>query len=147
MSIAVHVVVFVVAFVTNAWRLDRLDPGKSSISIAVLPPPPEPSGGPAPGVKPVDPTPIKKVVKDPTQPVAVHEEKPVKVADNDGGGGEGNTKGPGTNIDGEVTDTGSCVGSACGLADEAAGARGQGAEVEKPIEVAHRLRRRSSRAW
>jgi hypothetical protein len=112
LSIAAHVVIFTVAFVTNGWRLDRLDPGKSSISIAVLPPPPAPSGGPTPGVKPQDPTPVKKIAKEPTQPtVAI--EKPAKPAD-DGGGGAGNTKGPGTNPDGDPTDTGPCTGPACG---------------------------------
>ncbi len=116
-SIATHVTVFAVAFVTNAWRLDRLDPGKASISIAVLPPPPAPSGGPEAGVKPKDPVPIvKKIAVDHVQPVEVHDEKPVKpVVDTDtSGGGEGKTKGPGTNSDGDPLDPGTCIGPACG---------------------------------
>ena len=66
------------------------------------------------GEKPKDPAPVKKVVKDPTQPMIPHDEKPAKPAADDGGGGEGNTKGTGTNPDGEVIDTGSCTGPACG---------------------------------
>jgi TonB family protein len=114
LSVATHVVVFTVAYVTNAWRLDRLDAEKASISLAVMMPPPAPSGGPAPGQKPKDPAPVKTVVKEPTQPmVATHKDEP-KAVDDTTGGGIGDTHGPGTNPDGDPADPGTCVGPACG---------------------------------
>lgn len=116
LSVAAHVGVFTVAYVTNAWRMDRLDVEKQHISLAVLPPPPAPSGGPLPGQKPKDPVaPVKKVVKEPVQPSEAKAAKPVVPAVDDGGG-QGNAKGPGTNPDGDPTDTGTCTGPACGPA-------------------------------
>ena len=112
LSIAAHVAVFTTAFVTNAWRVERLDPERRSFSLAVLPPPPAPSGGPTPGHKPQDPTPPVKVVTDPTQPQEHPAKPPVPAAATDGGAGT--THGPGTNPDGDPTDTGSCTGPDCG---------------------------------
>jgi hypothetical protein len=116
LSIGAHVTIFTVAYVTNAWRLDRLDVEKASISLAVMMPPPAPAGGPAPGQKPKDPTPPpKKIAQEPTQPVAaIKKDEPKPTSDDSTGGGIGDKKGPGTNPDGEITDTGSCVGPACG---------------------------------
>jgi len=115
LSIAAHVAVFTTAFVTNAWRVERLDPERRSFSLAVLPPPPAPSGGPKAGEKPKDPVPpTKHVATEPTQPVEQKVAPPKAVAADDGGGGHGDKKGPGDNPDGDPLDTGSCTGPACG---------------------------------
>ena len=116
LSIAAHAAVFTTAFVTNAWRVERLDPERQRFSLAVLPPPPAPSGGPRPGEKPKDPVPpTKRVAQDPTQPTEQPKTAPPRApADDDGGGGDGKTKGPGDNPDGDPLDTGSCTGPACG---------------------------------
>ena len=132
LSIAAHVGVFTVAFVTNAWRVDRLDVEKQSISLAVLPPPPAPSGGPLPGVKPKDPVaPVKKIATEPIQLVELPKD-PVtpKATADDGGGGEGDKKGKGDNPDGDPDDTGSCKGPACGPKQDA-----PKPEPQKPVEA------------
>lgn len=117
-SIAAHVVVFTIAFVTNIWRIDRLDAQRSSFNLAVMLPPPAPSGGPAPGEKPKDDAPKpppKHVTQDLVQPPKIEAKQPDKVATADtSGGGIGDKHGPGTNPDGEITDTGTCTGPACG---------------------------------
>lgn len=117
-SIAAHGVAFAIAFIVNVWRIDRLDTSKTAFNLAVMLPPPAPSGGPEPGKKPVDDTPKpppKAVTKDLTQPPKV-EKPPEKLAsaETTSGGGIGDKTGPGTNPDGETTDKGTCTGPACG---------------------------------
>jgi hypothetical protein len=112
LSIAAHAAVFTIAFVTNAWRLDRLDTQRSSLNLAVMLPPPAPSGGPEPGHKPTDPVkpPPKQVASDLTQPVVVEKRPAAPLVADTGGGGIGDSHGPG----GEPTDTGTCTCPACG---------------------------------
>jgi len=117
-SIAAHGLAFLIAFIVTVWRIDRLDTTKTAFNLAVMLPPPAPSGGPEPGKKPQDDAPKlppKAVTKDLTQPPKV-EKPPEKLAsaESTSGGGIGDKTGPGTNPDGETTDTGTCTGPACG---------------------------------
>ena len=113
-SIAVHVGIFLAAFVSNIWKIDRLEAQSVPISLAAMLPPPAPSGGPAPGEKPREPTPPRHIAHEPTQPPEHPKAKPDQAVAETTGGGIGDSKGPGTNPDGDPTDTGTCVGLACG---------------------------------
>jgi len=120
-SIAAHVAVGVGMFASGVWRLERLDSDYKMAGIAVMLPPPAPSGSPAdlPAQTLKKKAQERKVVKEPVQPVAQvdPEVKPTTaaVATTTGtGNGLGDGTGTGDNPDGTPADTGTCTGPACG---------------------------------
>jgi len=115
-SILLHAAVITVAVVSSAWSVDRLDPQKASISIAVmLPPPPAPSGSPAGAAIKMTPKTSKEVAKALVQPTEVKIDKLPQVASSgEQGNGRGNGKGDGDNPDGDDDATARASGSRVG---------------------------------
>ncbi len=115
-SISAHVGLFVGVFISNIWRLDRLDVDHQSLSLAVMEPP-APSGGP-----PSLPTPkltLKPHVIPPVLVQLVPKPTVVAIATVDpevtpGDNGEGEGHGSGSNPFGKPDDTGTCAVPPCG---------------------------------
>jgi protein TonB len=103
-SLAIHLAILFGLFVAGAWKLDRLDPGKHHIDLAVaLPPPPAPAGGP-PAAVPVS-NPKRHITHDlviPTRRV------PEAVTTSPAGSGEGSGSGSGRGS-GDPGEPGDCT--------------------------------------
>ncbi|MBA3539329.1 MAG: hypothetical protein H0T79_06845 [Deltaproteobacteria bacterium] len=121
-SLVVHGALAFGLFVSGVWKLERLDPERRTLGLAVMEPPAA-AGSPlgaqvAPKLVPK----IKKVViKELRQPtLAPTEPAAPTVATAATGNGErsGAGSGSGSNPDGDDTSTGTCVGPACGDAGQ-----------------------------
>jgi periplasmic protein TonB len=119
-SLGIHVVIVLGLFVAGFWRLDRLEPGRRSVDLAVSsPPPPAPSGSPA--AAPAQPFDKKrrKIAREVVQPVRVEPEvtaisTAMSVASGAGDGGGGTGEGAGGGSGSDPDGQGSCTGGPCG---------------------------------
>ncbi len=137
-SVGVHIVVVAGFLVAGMWKLDRLDPERRPIDIAVAPPPPPaPSGSPA--AAPLAEPFTKKhrtIVKEIVIPEKPDKETTAKPADATalGAGGTGSGAGSGSGTD--PTGTGTCTQEPCGpIGDDPPPAPVTPPKVDKPIFV------------
>lgn len=96
-SVVMHVGVLLALFAAGIWRLQRLDPEKQRIDLAVsAPPPPAPSGSPAPAAQRITPKQPKHAVDHVVQPVSIEPVVPTTPAVAIAGLGSGEGSGDGT---------------------------------------------------
>ncbi len=138
-SVAAHGALAVGLIVLGMWKIEKLQTERSTVSVAVLPPPGDSGGGGRPKLE-LTPKevikPVKHVVEDLTQPdPAPIDDKPVRevaVEDRSGGAGgaDGDAPGNGTGGDGRglgVPTVGQgCLAPPCGTAT---------AEIPPPVVV------------
>ncbi|MCX5741689.1 MAG: hypothetical protein NT062_04215 [Proteobacteria bacterium] len=114
-SIVVHAAIGITAVVSGIWGVERLDPGRRTVSLAVMvPPPPAPSGSPQGEATKLVPKVPKTVVKAIVQPEVKMEAVPSQALAALPGNGLGSGAGAGDNPDGDDDDTGTCTGPGCG---------------------------------
>lgn len=116
-SFVAHGAVAVSMFVSGVWDISRLDPGRRTVSLAVLEPPAAQGSPPAREAPKLDPkvVPTKQVAKVLVQIEKIDKPDPTPHPDSTiaGGNGLGSGSGDGDNPDGTDVGGGHCVGPAC----------------------------------
>lgn len=135
-SVGLHVAVVSGFLVAGLWKLDRLDPGRSTFDLAVSSPPPAAASG-SPAAAKAEPFKRKKqqtVVKEIVQPEKrdVDAKTPASTEPSDGTGGSGSGAGSGSGTD--PIGTGTCAIPPCGAGSGSA-APEKTTKVTAPIIV------------
>jgi periplasmic protein TonB len=115
-SLGIHIVAVTGLFIAGFWKLDRLEPGRQRIDLAVASqPPPAESGSPAAAKA----EPFKKkrprATRDLVQPQKLDlDDKPTTTTSEDGQGTGGTGSGAGSGSGSDPNGTGSCADPPCG---------------------------------
>ncbi len=115
-SLGVHVIVVAGLFVAGVWSLERLEPGRRSLDLAVMSQPPPAAAG-SPAAAKAEPFKKKRprVTTDIVQPQKREADvKPAASTSEDGSGAGGSGSGAGSGSGSDPDGTGSCTTPPCG---------------------------------